>query len=133
MKTIELDATIENLDEIIAFADAFLEEKGCDMKSCMKIELALEEAYVNIANYAYGDKTGKARLDVSTDGNEFTFVLSDSGVPYNPLEKEDPDVTLSAEERQIGGLGVFLVKKNMDFVSYDYKDGRNILTMKKTM
>ncbi len=133
IKSLTVDATVDNLDEVIGFVDAFLEENGCPMKKQMQFDLALEEAYVNVAHYAYGDETGKAEVVISEENGAVTIVLKDSGVPYNPLEKEDPDVTLSAEERQIGGLGIFLVKKNMDSVSYEYKNGQNILTMTKNL
>ncbi len=130
-KTLSIDATVDNLDEVIGFVDAYLEGLECPMKAQMQYDLAIEEAYVNVANYAYGDETGKAEITVSNEGDEVTVVLKDSGVPYNPLEREDPDTSLSAEERQIGGLGIFLVKKNTDDVSYVYENGCNILTMKK--
>ena len=126
-----VDATIENLAAVTEFVDSFLEENDCPMKTQMQIDLALEEAYVNIANYAYGNETGKAEIGISKNGDEVTIVLKDGGIPYNPLEKKDPDTTLSAEEREIGGLGVFLVKKNMDSVFYEYRDGKNIFTMTK--
>ena len=126
-----VDATIENLAAVTEFVDSFLEENDCPMKTQMQIDLALEEAYVNIANYAYGDETGKAEIGISKNGDEVTIVLKDGGIPYNPLKKKDPDTTLSAEEREIGGLGVFLVKKNMDSVFYEYRDGKNIFTMTK--
>ncbi|MBQ6019101.1 MAG: SpoIIE family protein phosphatase [Clostridia bacterium] len=126
-----VDAEKENLDEVIGFVDSCLEKIDCPPKAQMQIDLAVEEIFVNIASYAYGDETGKAEISVQVSGNEITIVFADSGILYNPLEKEDPDTTLSADEREIGGLGVFLVKKNMDDVSYDWVDGKNILTVKK--
>ncbi|MBQ7739894.1 MAG: ATP-binding protein [Eubacterium sp.] len=133
MKKIKVDATLENLDTVIDFVDGYLEENECSMKNQAKIDLSLEEIYVNIANYAYGDEIGKAEIEVSREGDDVIIVVKDSGTPYNPLEKTDPDISLSAEERQIGGLGIFLVKKNMDFVSYAYEDSKNIFTMKKSI
>lgn len=130
-KSLTVDATIENLNAVNEFIDGFLEENGCTAKAQMQIDLAVEEIYVNIAHYAYGDSVGKAEVKVENNNGEITIVFSDSGVPYNPLEKADPDITASADDRQIGGLGIFLTKKNMDAVSYEYKDGKNILTMKK--
>ena len=99
----------------------------------MQIALAVEEIFVNIANYAYNPGKGNAtvRVEVEKDPLTVTITFIDGGVPYDPLKKDDPDVTLSAEERSIGGLGVFLVKKTMDDVSYEYKDGKNILSIKK--
>lgn len=132
-QTLTVDATDENLHAVLAFVDGILEENGATMKTQMQVDLAVEEIFVNIAHYAYGDSTGKATIAVSCQNGEMTIVLQDSGTPYNPLAKEDPDVTLSAEERKIGGLGVYLTKKNMDAVSYEYRDGLNVLTMKKQL
>ncbi|MBR3149075.1 MAG: SpoIIE family protein phosphatase [Eubacterium sp.] len=131
--SLTVDATNENLHTVTEFVDAFLEENGCSMKTQMSIDLSLEEAFVNVANYAYGDETGKATIELTIDGREVSITLTDSGTPYNPLEKADPDTSLSADEREIGGLGIFLVKKNMDSVSYVYENDKNILTMKKTI
>ena len=126
-------AEIEKLDEVTAFIDAFLEEHDCPMKIQMQIDLCLEEMFVNIAHYAYPDGAGEAEILVSESGGTVTITLIDSGLPYDPLKKEDPDISLGAEERQIGGLGIFLVKKNMDAVSYRYEDGKNIFTMQKAI
>ncbi len=126
-------AEIEKLDEVTAFIDAFLEEHDCPMKIQMQIDLCLEEMFVNIAHYAYPDGAGAAEILVSESGGTVTITLIDSGLPYDPLKKEDPDITLGAEERQIGGLGIFLVKKNMDAVSYRYEDGKNIFSMQKAI
>lgn len=131
MKEIILEAKVEKLDDLLSFIDKELEEAGCGMKAQMKINLAAEEIFVNIANYAYGSGDGEAKIRIETDGDakraEITFM--DEGMPYNPLEKEDPDVTLPAEERPIGGLGIYIVKKSMDEVTYKYEDGKNILSM----
>ena len=133
MKELFIEAIKENLDQVLAFVDEQLEEKECPMKVQMQIDLAVEEIFVNIANYAYDPETGPAtvRVDVTPDGSVVTITFVDNGVPYDPLAKADPDITLSAEERQIGGLGIFLVKKNMDDVKYEYVNGSNILTLKK--
>ena len=103
------------------------------MKSQTELELAVEEIFINIANYAYGTGTGEADIHIEIEGDpkQAVITLRDQGMPYNPLEKEDPDITLSAEERDIGGLGIFLTRKTMDEVHYEYRDGSNILTMKK--
>ena len=133
MKELRIDATIENLDRVLAFLDTELEGIDCPMKEQMQLDVAVEEIFVNIASYAYQPGTGDALIQVeSLDGPkrvEVTFV--DSGVPYNPLLKEDPDVTLSVEERQIGGLGIYMVKKSMDEMTYEYKDNKNILKIIK--
>lgn len=129
--TLCLDATNENLPCVLEFIDKLLAENDCPLKTQMKIDLAVEEIYVNIANYAYGDGIGKAEIFADCKDGEVTITFKDSGMPYNPLMKADPDTTLSAAQRQIGGLGIFLVKKNMDDVSYAYENGQNILTIKK--
>ena len=130
-KALTVDASNDSLHEVMSFVDTFLEEKECPMKTQLQIDLAVEEVFVNIASYAYGDGVGTADITVEYNDGEFVIELRDSGVKYNPLEKADPDITLSAEERQIGGLGIFLTKKNMDNVSYDYLDNHNILRMTK--
>ena len=103
------------------------------MKAQTQIEIAVEEIFINIASYAYAPDKGMAtvRVEVSGDPVAVTITFVDHGVPYDPLAKEDPDVTLSAEERGIGGLGIFMTKKLMDDVAYEYKDGKNTLTLKK--
>ena len=126
-----VDAKTEKLDEVLDFIDAFLEGLDCPMKVLTQINIAAEEIFVNIAHYAYGTKEGGAEIvvDVADGVAEITFI--DEGTPYDPLSKPDPDVTLSAEEREIGGLGIYIVKKSMDSVSYEYSDRRNIFTMRK--
>ena len=132
-KKIRVAATKENLETVTAFLDEILDEKDCPLKVRLQIDLALEEMYINIANYAYTPKTGEMELRVAFDEaeRELTLVLIDSGIPYDPLAKKDPDVTLSAEKRKIGGLGIYLVKKTMDSMAYERRDGRNIVTMTK--
>lgn len=133
MKELEFEAKIENLDKVLMFIDEQLEEMDCSMKTQMQIDIAAEEIFVNIAKYAYAPEIGKVAIQVDFEKDPLSAVLTfiDQGVPYDPLEKPDPDVTLSIEERQIGGLGIFMVKKNMDHMSYEYKNGSNILTLKK--
>jgi sigma-B regulation protein RsbU (phosphoserine phosphatase) len=130
---LEIEAVRENLPEVLAFVDQKLEGTECSPKAAMQIDIAVEEIFVNIADYAYKPDTGKAvvRTEVSEDPVTVTITFIDGGVPYDPTAKEDPDVSLSAEERQIGGLGIFMTKKSMDEISYEYKDGKNILTLKK--
>ncbi len=130
-KTLTVPAVPDRLDEVTAFVDAFLEERGCSPKAQMLIDLSVEEVFVNIASYAYPEKEGDAHIRLSEADGVVTLVFADSGIPYDPLQKEDPDVTLSADERPIGGLGIFLVKKNMDSVSYRYENGQNVLTISK--
>jgi anti-sigma regulatory factor (Ser/Thr protein kinase) len=133
MKEITVKATDEELNNVIGFVEAELEAAGCPMRTMMQISVATEEIFVNIAHYAYAPETGEAtlRLTVNESPGEAELLFIDSGIPYDPLAKPDPDVTLSAEQRQIGGLGIFMVKKSMDEMSYEYKDGQNRLTIRK--
>lgn len=126
-------AKTDALNDVMAFVEETLEGYECQLKATMAICVAIEEVFVNVAHYAYGDGEGDATLDIGFDegSREVTFRLSDSGVPFDPLKRPDPDITLSAEERGIGGLGIFITKKTMDSVTYAYEDGKNILTMIK--
>ena len=130
---INVKASLENLQEVIAFVDGFVEELGASMKAQMQIDVAVEEIFVNIASYAYAPDTGDATIKIGKDpeNNKVFITFVDSGKPYNPIEKEDPDITLSAEERGVGGLGIFMVKKSMDDMRYERKDGCNVLTIVK--
>lgn len=132
---LNIEAKTENLDQVLAFVDGHLEAQDCPMKTQMQIDLAVEELFVNIANYAYQPVIGTAtvRVEVLKDPLSVVITFIDQGVPYDPLAKEDPDVTLLAEERQIGGLGIYMVKKSMDEISYEYKNGQNILHIKKNI
>ena len=133
MKEITLLATLENIETVTDFVNEQLETVDCPMKMQIQIDIAIDELFSNIARYAYTPKTGEAtvRFEINEDGRGVAITFIDSGVPYNPLAKADPDTTLSAEEREIGGLGIYMVKKSMDNVSYEYKDGKNVLTIKK--
>lgn len=135
MKELTLDATIENIPKVTAFIDGELEKIDCPMKAQMQIDIAIDELFSNIAHYAYHPSVGAATVKIEVIENPMSVVLTfiDGGIPYNPLEKKDPDITLSAEERQVGGLGIFMVKKSMDQVDYEYKDGKNILRIKKNI
>ena len=132
-KELTLDAKTENLPEVLAFVDAELEARDCPPKAQMQIDVAVEELFVNIASYAYAPGTGTAtvRLAFENEPRGVTITLIDRGTPYDPLAKPDPDVTLSAEERQIGGLGILMVKRSMDGLRYEYRDGQNMLELKK--
>ena len=135
MKELDIEALVDNLDKVMEFVDAELEDVNCPMKIQMQIDLAVEEIFVNIANYAYAPETGPAtvRVEVDPDGSAVRITFIDHGVPYDPLAKSDPDITQAADERQIGGLGIFLVKKTMDDIRYEYVNGSNILTLKKNL
>lgn len=103
------------------------------MKTKMQIEIAVEEIYVNIAHYAYNPEIGDAtiRCNIEQDPLKIIIQFLDNGKPFNPLEHKEADISLSAEERDIGGLGIFMVKKSMDDILYSYEHGKNILTIKK--
>ena len=134
-KTITMDAVLANLDQALAFVDENLEQMDCPMKQQMQVDLAVEEAFVNVASYAYGEGTGPVTLSVSEEKETGRLVirLSDSGIPFDPTARKEPDLSLPAEERQIGGLGIFMVKKSMDELRYAYENGQNVLTMYKNI
>jgi len=133
MEKITVDAVLENLQTVIDFATEKLEERDGSMKVVMQTELVIEEIFVNIASYAYHPEIGPATFCMEFEENPHALLMTfiDEGKPYNPLEQEAPDTTLALEERNVGGLGIFLVKKNVDEISYEYADGKNILHMKK--
>ncbi len=133
MEQITVEATLENLQKVIDFATEQLEIRECPMKTSMQLELVIEEIFVNISSYAYNPEIGPAtfRMEFEENPDAVLMTFIDKGKPYNPLEKADPDTTLELEDRDIGGLGIFLVKKNVDEINYEYADGKNILRMKK--
>ena len=126
-------AKTENLNDVLGFVEETLETFECPMKTQIAICVALEEVFVNVARYAYPDSEGDMTLHIGFDEQtrDVTFRMTDKGVPFDPLKNPDPDITLSAEEREIGGLGIFITKKTMDAVTYAYENGENILTMIK--
>ena len=133
MKELTVDAAIENIPSVTAFVDEQLEQYNCPVKAQMQIDIAIDELFSNIAYYAYTPKSGKATVRVEVTENPMAVVITfiDNGIPYDPLAKADPDITKSADEREIGGLGIFMVKTSMDEISYEYKNGQNILKIKK--
>lgn len=133
MKAITVPAALDQLDCVLDFLNSELAAYNCSAKLQTQVAIAVEEIFVNIAHYAYHPEIGEATVqcEVNGDPRQMTIQFLDGGKPYNPLEKEDPDISLSVEERDVGGLGVYLVKKTMDNLSYEYKDGKNILTIKK--
>ena len=133
LETKIFSAKIEVLPDVLGFVEKKLEEYHCLTKTKTAICVAIEEVFVNIARYAYGESKGNVTLaiDFEKESRVITFRMTDKGVAFNPLEKEDPDITLPAEERAIGGLGIFIAKKTMDRVAYAYENGENILTMIK--
>ena len=128
-------AKTEALNEVLGFVEETLEGFGCSMKIQTAICIAIEEVFVNIAHYAYPESTGDMTLHIGFDdaSRTITFRMTDHGIPFDPLQKPDPDITLSAEEREIGGLGIFIARKTMDSLHYSYENGENILTMMKTI
>ncbi len=129
------EAKEENVPEVLGFVEGELEKAGCPMKLQIAVSVAIEEVFVNIANYAYPDGEGTARLAVSIDdaSDTATFTVSDAGIAFDPLAKDDPDITLSAEQREVGGLGIYIVKQTMDTVTYARENDENILTMTKKL
>ena len=126
-------AKIEALSDVLGFVDQTLENFACPMKVQTAVCVAIEEIFVNVAHYAYGDGEGDMTLGIGFDeeSRTITFRMTDKGTPFDPLNKPDPDITLSAEEREIGGLGIFITKKTMNSVTYAYENGENVLTMTK--
>ena len=133
MKEMILNAEIARMDDVVDFINAELEAHDVPMKAIMQLDIAIEEIFVNIAHYAYNPEIGQAAITVDVDdaARSIAIRFMDRGKPYDPLSREDPDVTLGVEERQIGGLGIYMVKKSMDEVSYAYEGGQNILTIRK--
>ena len=135
MKELDILAVKENLPEVLAFIDSQLEELNCGMKIITQIDVAVEEIFVNISSYAYNPETGPATIRAEITEEPLSVIISfiDNGKQYDPLAKPDPNVKIPLKERKKGGLGIFMVKKTMDDVSYEYKDGQNILTITKTI
>ncbi|MBQ3379806.1 MAG: ATP-binding protein [Clostridia bacterium] len=133
MSEMTVEATVENIETVTDFVNEQLEELNCSMKVQMQIDIAIDELFGNIAMYAYDPETGPATVRVEVEEEPLAVIITfiDNGKPYDPLSAKDPDITLNAEQREAGGLGVFLVKKTMDDVTYEYKNGQNILRIKK--
>lgn len=130
---IELDALVQNIPELTAFVEDFLEPYECPKKVLVQLDVAIDEIFSNISRYAYPDGTGKVKIiiDYIESPKGIKLIFEDEGIRYNPLEKEDPDTNIPLEERRIGGLGIFIVKKTMDCMEYTYENGKNILTIVK--
>jgi serine/threonine-protein kinase RsbW len=133
MKELVLPAKTSELDKVLGFVDGILAEAGAEEETRALIAIVAEEIFVNIASYAYGTKSGDVSIkcDIDPDLSEITITMADSGIPYNPLLRKDPDIGMSAEDRPIGGLGIYMVKEMMDLAAYEYRDSMNILTVKK--
>ena len=135
MKELTIAAIVENTATVTEFVNEQLEVLNCPMKAQMQIDIAIDELFGNIAHYAYNPDVGSAtvRVEVTEEPLAVIITFIDGGVPYDPLKSADPDTTLSAEDRQLGGLGIYMVKKSMDEITYEYKDGKNILSIKKKL
>ena len=135
MKELTIAATVENIGAVTDFVDAQLEALDCPMKAMMQINIAIDELFGNIAHYAYNPDVGEATVRVEVEEEPLSVIITfiDGGVPYDPLQAAEPDTTLSAEERALGGLGIFMVRKSMDEITYRYENGRNILSIRKTL
>ena len=128
----EFEADDKQLHVVLSFLEEELEKRGAGRKEMMGLSLALEEAFVNVAHYAYeGKEPGKVWISLAFEGDDISITLKDQGMEFDPLENKDPDITLKASERKIGGLGIYMVKKSMDEVLYRHEDGCNIFTIKK--
>lgn len=131
----KVNADVNELQRVLNFVEGCVQEIDCSPKALMQINVAVEEIFVNIAHYAYSGKIGEAVIEVEIDDEPKTVTITfiDRGVKFDPLAKPDPDVTLSVKDRQIGGLGIFMTKKFMDELSYEYRDGQNVFAMKKNL
>lgn len=129
---IKITNRLEEVPQMMASIEDICTEEGIDEMTILGINLALEEAVVNVVNYAYPEGTvGDIEMEVNADAKAITFILRDHGKPFDPTAAKEVDITLSAEERQIGGLGIHLIRNYMDEVKYDYCDGQNVLTLVK--
>ena len=133
MNGLTIAAIIDNLPAVTAFVDEQLEALNCPLKAQMQIDVAIDEVFSNIAYYAYAPGSGPVTIQVEPRQEPPAVVIRflDHGIPYDPLSKADPDATLSTEERDVGDLGIYMVKKTMDAMAYVYENGQNILTIEK--
>ena len=132
-RILKVPAEEQRLPEVLKFVGDLLDENGCSPKLRNAIRISMEELFVNVALYAYPEGSGWAELRGSVEDGVVCFQLIDGGTPYDPLSKTDPDISLPGEERGIGGLGILMVKKQMDDMAYEYRDGCNILSMRKRL
>ena len=125
------EAKTDNLHLLLDLLESELEKHGCNMKITTSLLIAIEEIFVNVSKYAYPNSTGNVTVKFDFINDDVVFTFIDSGIPFDPVAKQDPDITLNAEDRPIGGLGIYMVKKTMDEMKYERKDNKNILFMKK--
>lgn len=135
MKELTVDATVDNITSVTDFVNEQLEAFGCPIKAKIQIDIAIDELFGNIVHYAYKPDVGPVTVRVEVKENHLAVIITfiDNGVQYDPLSAQEPDTTLPAEERSVGGLGIYIVKKSMDEITYEYKDGQNILKIKKNI
>ena len=135
MEELTVEATFGSIAVVTEFVDHLLEQYGCPVKAQTQIDIAIDELFSNIVRYAYFPGVGPATVRVEVLEKPLSVIITfiDQGVPYDPLSKDNPDVTLSAEERELGGLGIYIVKKNMNEITYEYKEGKNILRIRKDL
>lgn len=133
MPKITLPAVIESIETATDFVNGILEDAGCSVRAQIQLDVALDELLSNVARYAYdgGEGDFTVSVEILEDPKRAVLTITDEGIPYDPLQKEDPDVTLATDERDIGGLGIFIVKKSMDDITYAYEGGKNILSIFK--
>lgn len=135
MKELNIDAKAENIAGVTDFINEQIAGCGCSGRTQIYIDVAADELFSNIVKYAYGNKKGTVtiRTEIKTQPLSVMITFIDSGIPYDPLKSKDPDTVSSADKREIGGLGIYIVKKSMDSVGYEYKDGKNIITITKNL
>ena len=133
IKTLTVESKKENVVAVTEFVENLLESIDCPIRNIMQISVAIDELYSNVSKYAYGESTGVVEVEVESidEPKGVSITLRDEGIKYNPLENEDPDISLSAEEREIGGLGILVVKKTMDDLLYKFENGKNCVTIIK--
>ena len=134
-KELMVEAEMDNLNDVLSFVDDELEAYNCPPRIMLALDVAVEELFTNIASYAYAPDTGTASVRVEVEEKPVTVIITfvDQGVPYDPLKSADPKLDAEIEDRSIGGFGIFMVKNSMDDVNYEYRDGQNILTIKKAL
>ena len=135
MQEMTVQATLENVEAVTEFVNERLDALNCPLPARMEIDIAIDELFSNIAHYAYHPGEGPATVRVDTAEEPLSVIITfmDHGMPYDPLSTADPDTTSAAKQRHIGGLGVFMVKQTMDDMVYEYRDGMNILTIRKNL
>ncbi len=135
MKELTVSASAAMLDTVTEYVNRELKAVNCPPKAMTQIDIAVDEIFSNISRYAYAPGTGSAviRIDFEPETRTASITFTDQGIPYNPLTAQDPDLTLTADQRPVGGLGLYLVKKLMDQVNYEYADGCNRLTIRKML